>query len=109
MKVTSTIITKVAEATTENGSYNLEYSITDGILERVQTTAFKPSTNEQRIAVGSIYYDRGSVTINMPFSSDMSKYVADVCTKLVMLILVIPFLQPPYATTKECFVKSTLG
>ena len=35
--------------------------------------------------------------------------VADVCTKLVMLILVIPFLQPPYATTKECFVKSTLG
>lgn len=32
--------------------------------------------------------------------------VADVCTKLVMLILVIPFLQPPYATTKECFVKS---
>ena len=49
MKVTSTIITKVAEATTENGSYNLEYSITDGVLERVQTTAFKPSTNEHRI------------------------------------------------------------
>ena len=40
MKVTSTIITKVAEATTETGSYNLEYSITDVILECVQTTAF---------------------------------------------------------------------
>ena len=77
MKVTSTIITKVAEATTENGSYNLEYSIADGVLERVQTTAFKPSTNEHRIAVGSIYYDRGSVTINMPFGKDIAKYVAD--------------------------------
>ena len=77
MKVTSTIITKVAEATTENGSYNLEYSITDGVLERVQTTAFKPSMNEHRIAVGSIYYDRGNVTINMPFGKDIAKYVAD--------------------------------
>ena len=77
MKVTSTIITKVAEATTENGSYNLEYSITDGVLERVQTTAFKPSTNDHRIAVGSIYYDHGSVTINMPFGKDIAKYVAD--------------------------------
>ena len=77
MKVTSTIITKVAEATTENGSYNLEYSITDGVLERVQTTAFKPSTNEHRIAVGGIYYDRGSVTINMPVGKDIAKYVAD--------------------------------
>ena len=77
MKVTSTIITKVAEATTVNGSYNLEYSITDGVLERVQTTAFKPSTNEHRIAVGSIYYDRGSVTINMPFGKHIAKYVAD--------------------------------
>ena len=86
MKVTSTIITKVAEATTENGSYNLEYSITDGILERVQTTAFKPSTNEQRIAVGSIYYDRGSITINMPFSSDMSKYVADATRQIESIL-----------------------
>ena len=86
MKVTSTIITKVAETTTENGSYNLEYSITDGILERVQTTAFKPSTNEQRIAVGSIYYDRGSVTINMPFSSDMSKYVADATRQIESIL-----------------------
>lgn len=86
MKVTSTIITKVAESTTENGSYNLEYSITDGILERVQTTAFKPSTNEQRIAVGSIYYDRGSVTINMPFSSDMSKYVADATRQIESIL-----------------------
>jgi glutamine synthetase len=77
MKVTSTIITKVAEATTENGSYNLEYSITDGVLEHIQTTAFKPSTNEHRIAVGSIYYDRGRVTINMPFGKDIAKYVAD--------------------------------
>ena len=86
MKVTSTIITKVAEATTSNGSYNLEYSITDGVLERVQTTAFKPSTNEHRIAIGSIYYDRGSVTINMPFNSDMAKYVADATTQIESIL-----------------------
>lgn len=58
----------------------------DGVLERVQTTAFKPSTNEQRIAVGSIYYDRGSVTINMPFSSDMSKYVADATRQIESIL-----------------------
>ena len=86
MKVTSTIITKVAEATSENGSYNLEYSITDGVLERVQTTVFKPSTTEQRIAVGSIYYDRGSVTINMPFDPDMAKYVADATTQIESIL-----------------------
>lgn len=77
MKVTSTIITKVAEAATENGSYNLEYNIIDGVLDRVRTTVFRPSTGEQRIAVGSIFYDRGSVTINMPFGKDIAKYVAD--------------------------------
>lgn len=79
MKVTSTIITKVAEAVSDNGSYNLEYNIADGVLERVQTTVYKPSDNPaQRVAVGSVYYDRGSVTINMPFNTDMAKYVSDV-------------------------------
>ena len=86
MKVTSTIITKVAEATSENGSYNLEYSIMDGVLERVQTTVFKPTTTEQRVAVGSIYYDRGSVTINMPFNPDMAKYVADATTQIESIL-----------------------
>lgn len=79
MKVTSTIITKVAEATSDNGSYNLEYNIADGVLERVQTTVFKTTEgSSQRVAVGNVYYDRGSVTVNMPFGSDMAKYISDV-------------------------------
>lgn len=86
MNVTSTIITKVAEATSENGSYNLEYNIIDGVLDRVQTTVFKPSTTDQRIAVGSIYYDRGSVTINMPFSNEMAKYVADATSQIETIL-----------------------
>lgn len=77
MKVTSTIITKVAESAGEHGFYHLEYSIADGVLEQIQTTVYKPSEGEQRVAVGSIYYDRGSVTVNMPFSGDMAGYVAD--------------------------------
>lgn len=86
MKVTSTIITKVAETTSKNGSYNLEYSITNGILERVQTTVFKPSASEQRVVVGSIYYDRGNVTVNMPFSADMAKYVADAASQIESIL-----------------------
>ena len=62
MKVTNTIITKMAEATSESGKYNLEYNITDGVLERVQITVF---------------YDRGSMTANLPYSSDMAQYLAD--------------------------------
>ena len=86
MNIKSTTITKVAEATSENGSYHLEFSITNDTLERVQTTVFKPSATEQRIAVGSIYYDRGSVTINMPFSPDMAKYVADATTQIESIL-----------------------
>lgn len=77
MKITSTILTKMAEAESDNASYFLEYNIKDGILERVQATVYRKSTSEQRVAIGSIYYDRGSVTVNMPFSAEMALYVAD--------------------------------
>lgn len=78
MKITSTIITRIAEATSDNASYYMEYSITDGMLERVQTTIYEPTEGEQRIAVGNVYYDRGSITANMPFSQKMSDYIKDV-------------------------------
>ena len=77
MKVTNTIITKMAEATSENGKYNLEYNITDGVLERVQITVYKNAEEEEQpAAIGSIY-DRGSMTANLPYSSDMAQYLAD--------------------------------
>ena len=67
MKVTNTIITKMAEATSESGKYNLEYNITDGVLERVQITVYKNVEEEkQPAAIGSIFY-----------SSDMAQYLAD--------------------------------
>lgn len=78
MKVTNTIITKMAEATSESGKYNLEYNITDGVLERVQITVYKNAEEEgQSAAIGSIFYDRGSMTANLPYSSDMAQYLAD--------------------------------
>lgn len=78
MKVTNTIITKMAEATSENGKYNLEYNITDGVLERVQITVYKNAEEEEQpAAIGSIFYDRGSMTANLPYSSDMAQYLAD--------------------------------
>lgn len=77
MNVTSTIITKIADAQSEKAAYNLEYNITDGTLERVQTTVYKVHENGQRSAVGSIIYDRGSVTVNMPFCGEMAGYITD--------------------------------
>lgn len=74
MKVTNTIITKFAEATNANGKYSLEYNIADGILERVQINVYR---KEQLEAIGSLYYDRGNVTLNFPYSSDMVQYIVD--------------------------------
>lgn len=76
----------MAEAVSEHASYEIEYSIMDGTLERVQTTVYKSTSGEQRIAVGSIYYDRGSVTVNMPFCQEMANYVSEV-TGYIELIL----------------------
>lgn len=78
MKITNTIITKMAEFNGRSGRYNLEYSITDGMLERVQITVYRSTEAEkQPAAVGSIFYDRGSMTVNLPYSSDMAQYLAD--------------------------------
>ncbi len=102
MKVTSTIITKVAESTTENGSYHLEYHIADGVLEQVQTTVYKPSESEsQRVAVGSIFYDRGSVTVNMPFGSDIAKYVADFVALTEMILSEVATVAAAVAGTEN--------
>ena len=74
MKVTNTIITKMAEATSESGKYNLEYNITDGVLERVQITVYKNGEEEKKPAeIGSNFYVRGSMTANLTNSSDMSQ------------------------------------
>ncbi len=102
MKVTSTIITKVAESKTDNGSYHLEYNITDGVLEQVQTTVYKPSeSEEQRVAVGSIFYDRGSVTVNMPFSNDIAKYVADFVALTEMILSEVATVAAAVAGTEN--------
>ena len=83
MKVTNTIITKMAEATSESGKYNLEYNITDGVLERVQITVYKNAEEEEQpAAIGSIFYDRGSMTANLPYSSDMAQYLECIGTIL---------------------------
>lgn len=80
MKITNTILTKMAEVQSEHAAYTLEYNITNGLLERIQATMYRLRDTEERDAViGSIYYDRGSVTVNMPFCKEMPRYVADFC------------------------------
>lgn len=77
MKVTNTILTKIAETSTENAFYRIEYNITNAELERVQATVCLPGGDSTEAIAGDIYYDRGSVSLSMPFSEKIALYLSD--------------------------------
>lgn len=74
MNVTNITISKIAEDKTNNASYRLEYSIMDGVLGHVQASVSKPEGEE---VIGSISYEYGNVTANLPFTSEIPLYLTD--------------------------------
>lgn len=68
MKIINVTVTKVAEKSTVNADYLLEYSIADGELTRVYATIRKKNTDapENALQVGNIYLEQGTVSCNIP-------------------------------------------
>ena len=75
MNITATTITKKAEATTDNASYKLEYSVQDNALTRVEASV--NTTDETNQNLGYIIYDGGNIHCSLPGDTQNSNYFED--------------------------------
>ena len=68
MNITSTTITKVAKERTPNGYYELEYSVRDSYLERVNTSIYAlPQTEaEEKHLLGHIILEGDNLHCSLP-------------------------------------------
>ncbi len=69
MKIISTVKTDTALMQTGNALYVVEYTTTDGKLNRIQVTVKKPVTDdtptEDAPILGYIYLDHGNISCNL--------------------------------------------
>lgn len=68
MNITSTILTKMAVETTSNANYNIEYTIIDEKLNRVQVSieSLAAGENIERPYLGNIYWEHSNLSCNLP-------------------------------------------
>lgn len=80
MNVTNIVVTKTAVETTANGVFTVEYSTTNGVLNRIQAD-IQRSTGEngqaQFQSVGTIYMEHGYVNCNLTQDSKPSLLLKD--------------------------------
>lgn len=81
MNITSTILTKTAVETTSNASYNIEYTIIDEKLNRVQVSieALAAGENIDHPYLGNIYLENSNLSCNIPIEESCTSalYFAD--------------------------------
>lgn len=68
MNITNVTVTKIAEESTENADYQLEYSIVNDVLARVHASIRKkdPDGSGNILQTGVIYMEQGVVSCNIP-------------------------------------------
>lgn len=68
MNITNVTVTKIAEESTENADYQLEYSIVNGVLTRVHASIRKkdPDGSGNAPQTGIIYMEQGVVSCSIP-------------------------------------------
>lgn len=81
MTITSTILTKTAVQTTLNGNYNIEYTVVDKKLNRVQASieALSVGKNEEQRFLGHIYLEHDNMSCSIPVAKGLmiAPYFAD--------------------------------
>ncbi|MEG0646446.1 MAG: hypothetical protein RR471_04675 [Bacteroides sp.] len=70
MNITNIVITKTAVETTANGVFTVDYSTTNGVLNRIQASVQTPSeiggqVQIQAQPVGTIYMEHGYVNCSL--------------------------------------------
>lgn len=80
MNIIKTQITRTAEEITANGLFSLEYTVSDGIFERVVATVFTVPVQEGVPGeyLGTITYEKPAINLNfMNTGSAFTPLVAD--------------------------------
>lgn len=81
MKVIRTTTTKTAQERNENALFNLDYTITDGTLERVLATVYSPESEleseEAPVFLGTITYENGQVFCALPGDASITDLMND--------------------------------
>lgn len=79
MNITHVTVTKVAEESTENADYQLEYSIVNDRLARVHASIRKRDTDGSGNTpqIGVIYMEQGSVSCSIPEGEPLAPLFRD--------------------------------
>lgn len=70
MEIITTTVTRTAEETTPNGTYAIDYTVTDGKLERASATVRSPDEQENGKYLGNIGYENGSINCSFLYYPD---------------------------------------
>lgn len=80
MNILKTTITRSAEETTANGNFKLDYTVSDGVLERISVTIYRLPQQQGMSSeyLGTINYEPSSVNLNFIHPGDgFSSFVED--------------------------------
>lgn len=81
MNIISTTVTRRAEERNEHALYHIDYTLSDGALERIVAAVHKPvtvlSAGEAPVFIGNISCENGQIYCSLPESADIALLMAD--------------------------------
>lgn len=79
MNVTIVTVITTAEEKTDNATYVVEYTVTNGTLTRASANIMEPynSKSSDLQSIGMIYLEQDIVTCNLPKDRDLAPYFTD--------------------------------
>jgi hypothetical protein len=73
MDITSTTVTRTAKHKSNGADYNIDYSTTDGHLDRIGLNIYRPPHDDQgEEYLGSVHYDGHNISCNLQWSDDLA-------------------------------------
>lgn len=73
--------TKTAQERTEHAFYNLDFTITDGALERVVATVYtpesRPDSDTHPVFIGTVTYENGQIFCALPKEASIAALMTD--------------------------------
>jgi hypothetical protein len=77
MNITNIIVTKQATAQTNNANYQLEYSVSNGILTRVSASISEWDKNRNEVYLGNIFFDNGAINCTLQVNAKAARFFED--------------------------------